>query len=150
MQKDVLIVGAGPTGLMLASLLARWGLPPRLIDGNAGPSRFSKATGVQARSLEVFQQPGLADAAVAQGWPGSAVNLFGDGGKIGRVPFGNVGQGLSPFPFILILPQDRTEAIPGQDLRARGGDRVGHPAGVVRGRCQTGALHAFLGRVLHV
>jgi 2-polyprenyl-6-methoxyphenol hydroxylase-like FAD-dependent oxidoreductase len=117
---DVLIIGAGPTGLMLADLLARWGVRPRVIDADTGPSRFSKATGVQARSLEAFQQLGIADEAVAGGLAGRAVNLFGDGGRIGRVPFGNIGQGVSPFPYILILPQDRTEAILGGDLQTHG------------------------------
>jgi 2-polyprenyl-6-methoxyphenol hydroxylase-like FAD-dependent oxidoreductase len=118
--KHVLIVGAGPTGLMLAALLSRWGIRPRIIDSNDGPSQYSKATGVQARTLEAFQQLGLANAAVAQGLPATAVNLFNDAGKIAHVPFGNIGQDISPFPYMLILPQDRTEAILGGDVATHG------------------------------
>lgn len=77
---------------------------------------------MQARSLEAFQQLGVADEVVAQGLPGRAVNLFGDDGKIGRVPFGKIGQGVSRFPYILILPQDRTEAILGRDALSHGVD----------------------------
>lgn len=119
-QAPVLIVGAGPTGLMAAALLSRWGIMPRIIDGNTGPSQFSKATGVQARTLEAFQQLGIADAAVAQGLPGFSVDLHNDRGRIGRMTFGDAGKNVSPFPYILILPQDRTEAILGDDLRAHG------------------------------
>lgn len=117
---QVLIVGAGPTGLMLAALLARWGVTPRIIDSNSGPSQFSKATGVQARTLEIFQQIGIADATIAAGLPATAVNLFNDDGKIARVPFGAIGEGISPFPYMLIVPQDRTEAILGGDVAAQG------------------------------
>ena len=119
-EAEVLVVGAGPTGLMLADLLARWDVKFRIIDGSAGPSEFSKATGVQSRSLEAFQQLGVADAAVEQGLAGDAVNLFGEDGKIARLPFGNSGQEVSPFPYILILPQDRTENILGHDLQTHG------------------------------
>jgi len=119
-RNSVLIVGAGPTGLMLATLLARWNITPRIIDSNAGPSEHSKAMGVQARSLEAFQQLGIAERAVAQGSPATAVNFFNDTGKIGRVPFGDIGWGISPFPYMLILPQDRTEAILGADVAAHG------------------------------
>ncbi|WP_424949756.1 FAD-dependent monooxygenase [Deinococcus sp.] len=117
---EVLIVGAGPTGLMLAALLSRWGVVPRIIDSGSGPSQYSKATGVQARTLEAFQQLGLSDAAVEYGLIGTAVNLHNDQGPIGRLSFGDAGQGVSPFPYILILPQDRTEAILGDDLRTHG------------------------------
>jgi 2-polyprenyl-6-methoxyphenol hydroxylase-like FAD-dependent oxidoreductase len=119
-RSDILIVGAGPTGLMLASLLSRWGITPRIIDVNTGPSQYSKATGVQSRTLEAFEQLGFANSAVEQGLPAYSVNLHNDAGKIGRLTFGDAGKGVSPFPYILILPQDRTEAILGDDLRAHG------------------------------
>lgn len=61
-EVEVLVVGAGPTGLMLAAQLARYGVPFRLIDHRAGPFSLSRATTVQARTLELFDQLGLADA----------------------------------------------------------------------------------------
>src|SRR3954470_11837008 len=64
----VLIVGAGPTGLVLALWLSRAGVPFRLVDRNPGPGRASRAMAVQARTLEFYRQLGVADAAVAAGF----------------------------------------------------------------------------------
>src|SRR5205809_7968246 len=64
---DVLVVGAGPTGLMLANQLVRRGVRVRIIDRHAGPARESRALGVQARTLEIYAHLGLADQAVALG-----------------------------------------------------------------------------------
>jgi len=58
---DVLIVGAGPTGLALACQLVRYGVDFRIIDAKEGTTPFSKAIGVQARTLEIYEQIGLAD-----------------------------------------------------------------------------------------
>jgi 2-polyprenyl-6-methoxyphenol hydroxylase-like FAD-dependent oxidoreductase len=75
-KPEVLIVGAGSTGLMLAALLTGFGMTLRTIDSNAGSSMICKATSVQAGSLEAFRQPGLFDKAVPQGLSGYAVNLY--------------------------------------------------------------------------
>jgi 2-polyprenyl-6-methoxyphenol hydroxylase-like FAD-dependent oxidoreductase len=58
---DVLIVGAGPTGLTLACQLVRYGIDFVLIEKNAGVTTHSKAIGVQARTLEIYEQLGVAD-----------------------------------------------------------------------------------------
>lgn len=117
---EVLIVGAGPSGLMAAELLTRWGVKIRIIDDNDGPSVHSKAMAMQARSLEAFDQLGIADDAVTEGRPASWANIFSDDKRLMRVPFGNIGKGISPFPYLLILPQDRTEHILGADLAEHG------------------------------
>ncbi|HRO95399.1 FAD-dependent monooxygenase, partial [Citricoccus sp.] len=59
---DVLVVGAGPTGLMAGAWCARLGLRAVVVDAKAGPTRESRALGLQSRSLEVYRQLGLADA----------------------------------------------------------------------------------------
>src|SRR5205809_7694547 len=64
---DVLVVGAGPTGLMLANQLVRRGVRVRIIDRHAGPARESTALGVQARTLEIYSHLGISDQAVALG-----------------------------------------------------------------------------------
>ena len=62
---DVLIVGAGPTGLVLALWLTRLGIRVRIVDKTAEPGTTSRALAVQARTLELYRQVGLADAVVA-------------------------------------------------------------------------------------
>jgi 2-polyprenyl-6-methoxyphenol hydroxylase-like FAD-dependent oxidoreductase len=66
-QLDVLVVGAGPTGLTLACQLARFSVRFRIIDKQPDRAGESRALGVQARSLEVLQAPGLGEALAARG-----------------------------------------------------------------------------------
>jgi 2-polyprenyl-6-methoxyphenol hydroxylase-like FAD-dependent oxidoreductase len=108
---DVLIVGAGPTGLVLAIALARRGVPVRIIDRNAEPSTTSRAVAVQARVLEFYQQMGLAAAVVDRGVRADALNLWVGGRRAARVPIGPVGADMTPFPFVLIFPQDAHERL---------------------------------------
>ena len=64
-RAEVLIVGAGPTGLVLALWLTRLGVHVRIVDMAAEPSTTSRAVAVQARTLEFYRQVGLADSVVA-------------------------------------------------------------------------------------
>jgi 2-polyprenyl-6-methoxyphenol hydroxylase-like FAD-dependent oxidoreductase len=108
---EVLIVGAGPTGLVLALWLTRLGVPVRIIDKTASSGMTSRAVAVQARTLELYQQVGLADIVVEHGRRATAVNLWVAGKKAARAVFGNMGTGLSPFPYALIFPQDEHERL---------------------------------------
>lgn len=107
----VLIVGAGPTGLVLAVWLTRLGVPVRIIDKTASGGTTSRALAVQARTLELYRQVGLADTVVEHGLRATAVNLWVAGKKAARAVFGNLGAGLSPFPYALIFPQDEHERL---------------------------------------
>jgi 2-polyprenyl-6-methoxyphenol hydroxylase-like FAD-dependent oxidoreductase len=107
----VLIVGAGPTGLVLALWLARLGVRVRIIDKTAEPGTTSRAVGVQARTLELYRQVGIADAVVAAGVKVAGLNLWAGGAKAARVPLGRIGVGLSPFPYVLTYPQDAHERL---------------------------------------
>src|SRR5229473_2418997 len=108
---DVLIVGAGPTGLVLALWLARLGVRVRIIDKTAEPGTTSRALGVQARTLELYSQIGLADAVVERGRKGTAVNLWVAGKRVAHAVFGDMGSGISPFPYALIFSQDEHERL---------------------------------------
>ena len=79
MDTDVLIVGAGPTGLMLANQLARRGVRVLVIDKNAGPTRETRALGVHARSLEIYQRLGVAPRALQLGKRSDGANLWAAG-----------------------------------------------------------------------
>ncbi|WP_326537185.1 FAD-dependent monooxygenase [Pseudorhodoferax sp.] len=120
MDTEVLIVGAGPTGLMLAIQLARAGLKPMVIDRHAGPAQQSRALGVQARTLEIYARMGLADRALALGTIATGANLWAEGRRLGHVPFGRAGAKVSPYPYILVLGQDDNEHLMGERLRALG------------------------------
>jgi 2-polyprenyl-6-methoxyphenol hydroxylase-like FAD-dependent oxidoreductase len=108
---DVLVVGAGPTGLVLALWLTRLGVRVRIVDKTAEPGTTSRALAVQARTLELYRQIGLAEAVVERGRNVLAVNLWVSGDKAARAVFGDIGAGLSPFPYALIFPQDEHERL---------------------------------------
>src|SRR5438552_13364761 len=100
---QVLVVGAGPTGLVLALWLTRLGVRLRIVDKTAEPGTTSRALGVQARTLEFYRQIGLADDVVEGGRKAIAANFWVAGKKVARAVFGEMGVGLSPFPYVLIF-----------------------------------------------
>src|SRR3981081_1974850 len=108
---DVLIIGAGPTGLVLALWLTRIGVRVRIVDKTVEPGTTSRALAVQGRTLELYRQMGLAGAVVERGRKMIAANLWGAGKKGARAVFGDMGAGLSPFPYALIFPQDEHERL---------------------------------------
>jgi 2-polyprenyl-6-methoxyphenol hydroxylase-like FAD-dependent oxidoreductase len=110
-HSDVLIVGAGPTGLVLALWLNRLGVSVRIIDKTAEAGTTSRALAVQARTLELYRQVGLADAVVARGRRISAINLWRTGKHVAHMVFADMGAGISPFPYALIYPQDEHERL---------------------------------------
>src|SRR5579862_309042 len=108
-EHDVLIVGAGPTGLVLAICLTRLGARVRIIDKTQGPGTTSRAMVLHARNLEFYRQFGFADAAIEGGIRFKGVNLWAGGKHAGRIAFEDVGPGLSRYPFPLVYPQDQHE-----------------------------------------
>lgn len=114
---DVLVVGAGPTGLMLANQLARRAVRTLIVDRNTGPSVRTKALGVQARTLEIYAALGVVDQALALGKRATGANMWVERRRAARVPLGDIGRDLSPFPFLLILGQDDNEELLGRALR---------------------------------
>ena len=117
MDTDVLVVGAGPTGLMLANQLARRGVRPLIIDRHAGPARETRALGVQARTMEIYAQLGVVGRALELGHQGTGANIWARGKRSARVPIGETGTGATPYPYIFILGQDDNERILGERLR---------------------------------
>ena len=108
---EVLIAGAGPTGLVLALWLRRQGVAVRIIDRAEASGTTSRALAVQARTLELYRQLDLADAVVERGYKVPAVNLWARGARAARVVFGSIGEHLTPFPFLEIYPQDEHERL---------------------------------------
>src|SRR5262245_52584725 len=110
-RSDVLIVGAGPTGLVLALWLTKLGAKIRIIDKTAEPGTTSRALAVHARTLELYRQLGLADIVVAGGHKVPAVQLWVKGEPQARVSLEEVGAQLTRYPFLQIFPQDEHERL---------------------------------------
>jgi 2-polyprenyl-6-methoxyphenol hydroxylase-like FAD-dependent oxidoreductase len=113
---DVLIIGAGPTGLMLANQLGRRGIRALIIDRHSGPAQQTRAMAVHARTLEIYSKLGVADQALALGRRGTGANLWADGQQRARIPLSDIGRDLSLYPFVLMLGQDDNERILGANL----------------------------------
>jgi len=108
---EVLIVGAGPTGLVLALWLTRLGVTVRIIDKTAEAGTTSRALAVQARTLELYRQLDLTDTVLALGHRIPAINLWVKGQPKARLGFESVGGDLTPYPFLHIFPQDQHERL---------------------------------------
>ena len=120
MEFDVLVVGAGPTGLMCANQLARHGIRVKIIDRHAGPALQTRALGVQARTLEIYSKLGIVERALKLGKPSTGAVLWAQGRKMARVPLAATGQQTTPYPYILMLGQDDNERIMGDNLQKLG------------------------------
>src|SRR5437764_7565073 len=119
-EKIVLIAGAGPTGLVLALWLTKLGVKVRIVDKTAEPGTTSRALAVQARTLEFYHQVGLTDAVIAGGVKIANLNFWVKGACAARVPLQRIGEGLSPYPFALVFPQDAHERLLIERLAALG------------------------------
>ena len=117
---DVLIAGAGPTGLVLALWLTRQGVSVRIVDPMAQPGTTSRAMAVQARTLELYRQLGLAQAVIDRGHKVPAVNLWVRGQPVARLAFEVIGERLTPFSFLEIFPQDEHEQLLIEKLQSLG------------------------------
>jgi 2-polyprenyl-6-methoxyphenol hydroxylase-like FAD-dependent oxidoreductase len=108
---DVLVVGAGPSGLMLAVCLAKLGVDAIIVDGKQGPTRESRALGVQARSMELYDQLGIVDRVLAERAPAPAIVPGAGRRAFGRVEFRGLGAGVSPYTEITVFEQSRNERL---------------------------------------
>lgn len=108
----VLLVGAGPTGLTLAVELARSGVPFRLIEAEPGQRPGSRGKGVQPRTLEIFEDLGIAQRVIANGQPAMPMNSTGPDGQVahgGAVPESLANRPDIPYAASLITPEWRVE-----------------------------------------
>lgn len=115
---DVLIVGAGPVGLFLANECARRGLRWRLIEKRAAQSEHSKALAIFPRTLEIFDMAGIAAPFTQAANQVTQIHVATPRRTLAQVPFA---PDDSPYPFIAMVPQDVTERLLVESLRARGG-----------------------------
>jgi len=120
MKTDVVIVGAGPTGLALAAQLIRYGVDFVILDAKETTTPYSKAIGVQARSLEIYEQIGLAENLIALGAKAEGVRLVAGGEVRGHIDLSDLGEGLSPYPFLLLVEQGSHEKLLYEHIKSKG------------------------------
>src|SRR5215216_7898142 len=111
MNTDVIIIGGGPTGLSLACQLIRYGIDFVVVEKNDTVTPFSKAIGVQARTLEIYDQLGLAQPAIERGTIADRVRLIEGGEVRGEMHLANFGKDLSQFSYMLMLEQSKNEEL---------------------------------------
>jgi 2-polyprenyl-6-methoxyphenol hydroxylase-like FAD-dependent oxidoreductase len=114
---DVIVVGAGPVGLVAGCELARHGVRVRVIDKLAQPTDQSRAIAVHARSLDMFDRMGIVDEMLGTGIKAIAMHVYAGGRKLFRVPLGEVD---SAFPFTLTTAQTESERVLGEHLQSLG------------------------------
>jgi 2-polyprenyl-6-methoxyphenol hydroxylase-like FAD-dependent oxidoreductase len=119
-ETEVLIVGAGPTGLVLALWLKKLGVAFRIVDKAAGPGDQSRALAVHARTLELYAQLGLAKGAIERGIVMPRLGIWRDRQRIAEAVFGPAGEGMTPYPYILVFAQDDHERFLAEQLAAQG------------------------------
>lgn len=144
-MNDVLIVGAGPTGLTLAIALARQGVVPRIIDAQPEPVAESRAMAVQARTLEFYRQYGFAHDAVQLGVVMHRVHMHVNGEQVTELSLEQMGQGISAYPYLLVLAQDIHERLLIEQL-ATLGVRVERPCRLVDLQERDEGVHAIVDR----
>jgi 2-polyprenyl-6-methoxyphenol hydroxylase-like FAD-dependent oxidoreductase len=110
-KTDVIIVGAGPTGLSLACQLVRFGIDFVIIEKNSGVTEYSKAIGVQARTLEIYEQLGVVEQAIDRGQIAGKIRIIAGGKVRGEVDLSDMGQDLSPYPYLFVLEQSKNEQL---------------------------------------
>jgi 2-polyprenyl-6-methoxyphenol hydroxylase-like FAD-dependent oxidoreductase len=113
----VVIVGAGPVGLVAACDLARRGIGVRIVDKLAAPTSESRAIAIHARSCDMLDRMGVLDDLIATGVKSTAMNMFANGKKMFRAPLDTVD---SQFAYTLITAQTETERVLTEHLSALG------------------------------
>ncbi len=108
---EVVIIGAGPSGLMMAAQLLRNGIQPLIIDSKQGPTTHSKALAVQARSVEIYRQMGLAQKMLPDSTFAKGVKFYQDGELTAQLNLGDAGFGQTPYPYVYLYEQNKTERL---------------------------------------
>ncbi len=118
-KTDVLIVGGGPTGLTLAIELKRRGIDSRIVDQAETASQKTKALGVMARTLELFEQMGINKTFVDKGHRTTGFHAYSDGKELFKIHFPELID--SAYNYVLMIPQNETEEILNNYLQELGG-----------------------------
>ena len=117
----MLIVGAGPTGLMLACQLARYNVKFRIIDTKPGPTKQSRAMGLHARSVEAYAQLSLEDFVKSRGRTVNGMKMYANGAHRMTLDLSSIGDGITPYSEMTVLEQSKNETMLYEKLLSSGG-----------------------------
>ena len=106
---SVLIIGAGPSGLMMAAQLLYNGVQPIIVDNKQGPATHSNALVVQARSLEIYRQLGIINGVIKNGNHVQGATFYIEGQQKAQFELTGIGTGQTPFPFLFVYQQNKNE-----------------------------------------
>jgi 2-polyprenyl-6-methoxyphenol hydroxylase-like FAD-dependent oxidoreductase len=141
-ETDVLIVGAGPTGLALAIELSRRGIDYRLVERNDSTVSSSRALGLNPRTLQVFEDMGLLDPVLANGFRLTGQSIYRGAERLVRLDTGSV-RNDTEYPYLWVLPQYETESALSDRLSELGGE-VEFETAVAEFQQQNGSVTARL------
>ena len=119
---QVLVIGAGPTGLMAANQLRRFGVDVIIADKKSGPTIESRAIFVSARSLEIYQQMGLSEQVLREGTKVKKFSLYSGGRKKTGVQLEKFGEGKTDFNFVIAYEQSKNEKLLYENLKRLNGE----------------------------
>jgi 2-polyprenyl-6-methoxyphenol hydroxylase-like FAD-dependent oxidoreductase len=119
-KTQVVIAGAGPTGLSMAAQLLRHNIDFIILERNETTTNLSKAVVVQARTLEIFEELGIIEEAIKRGRETTGMNLFYKGKRKAAIDLKDLGKGVSEFPFALSLEQSKTEHLLAEYISQKG------------------------------
>src|SRR5688500_10319366 len=109
LQTKILICGAGPTGLMMACQLKRFGVDCIVIDEKRDIVKESRALAVQARTLQIYEQMGIAGKALEEGTPAKKIKIIINANRVYEISLTDLGKGLSAYAFLFVFEQDKNE-----------------------------------------
>jgi 2-polyprenyl-6-methoxyphenol hydroxylase-like FAD-dependent oxidoreductase len=112
-QYSILIIGAGPVGMVLASRLKYYKIDVRILDKKTGITQGSKALSINSASLEVFDKMGIVDKFLERGRKIQHINVYWNGKRFAHINFSTL---KSSYPYYLALPQPETETILAENL----------------------------------
>jgi 2-polyprenyl-6-methoxyphenol hydroxylase-like FAD-dependent oxidoreductase len=118
-EVEVAVIGAGPVGLTIATLLAAYGIRTAVFDRATGPARYSRAAVIHARTLETLEPLGVVDEMLSKG---VVVPHFGVRDRDRRLLAVDFGELPTAYPYTLMLPQDATEQLLRGALHNQGGE----------------------------
>lgn len=117
-QYDIVIAGAGPTGLMAANQLAKFNINFLILDPKSGPTEQSRAIVITARSMEIYQQMGISQVAIDQGRFITEMAIFIKGKERASAVIGEFGKGKTDFSYMLAFEQSKNEQLLAKNLRS--------------------------------